>query len=389
VGGIGVFFPGPDGYASFEQGFGGRKQGVNSPLVLESEFIAAAAVAGNLSGTLDGVAPVPGIGVLRLNGRIDLVGITLDTIGPKGAKGLSTLLRFGKRLGPGLVNGTDLPIDAMANTSADGDPVPEGWLVMPHAGGGLTALDVEAIVEQAITAAGRVRAAIRLPLSQTTRMIFSVTDLDGNVLGLYRMPDATFFSIDVATAKARNVAYYSDPAVVFGSDLLDGNGDGIPDLPAGVAFTNRTFRYLALPRFPEGIDRAPSGPFSILNDAAACVHPRTLASLCPIPHTSFTSVLGFDAFNPGTNFQDAGDITNSVANQNGVVFFPGSMPLYKGGVLVGGFGVSGDGVDQDDVVTAAGASGYLPARSIRADQFRIRGIRLPFVKYLRNPEQLT
>ncbi|HTC36683.1 MAG TPA: hypothetical protein VK724_25100 [Bryobacteraceae bacterium] len=33
------------------------------------------------------------------------------------------------------------------------------------------------------------------------------------------------------------------------------------------------------------------------------------------------------------------------------------MPLYRNRVLVGGLGVSGDGVVQDDFVTAAGAAG--------------------------------
>ena len=79
-------------------------------LVLEAEFIAAAAVEGRLSGPLGGVAPVPGIGVSNFRGRLDLVGITLDTVGPSGTRGLRTLLRFGKGLGAGTVNGTDQPI---------------------------------------------------------------------------------------------------------------------------------------------------------------------------------------------------------------------------------------------------------------------------------------
>ena len=68
------------------------------------------------------------------------------------------------------------------------------------------------------------------------------------------------------------------------------------------------------------------------------------------------------------------------------MFFPGSMPLYLNGQLVGGLGVSGDGVDQDDLVTAAGATGFAPAESIRADQIVIGGARLPFLKFPRNPD---
>ena len=42
--------------------------------------------------------------------------------------------------------------------------------------------------------------------------------------------------------------------------------------------------------------------------------------------------------------------------KSGIVFFPGSAPLYRGGQMVGGLGVSGDGVEQDDFVTFGGAS---------------------------------
>ena len=90
-------------------------------------------------------------------------------------------------------------------------------------------------------------------------MVLTVTDRNGEVLGQFRMPDSTIFSIDVAVAKARNTAYYADPNLLQPADQL-------PGIPAGTAFSNRTFRYLAEPRFPEGIEGATPGPFSILND---------------------------------------------------------------------------------------------------------------------------
>ena len=74
-------------------------------------------------------------------------------------------------------------------------------------------------------------------------------------------------------------------------------------------------------------------------------------------------------------------------NQSGIVFFPGSLPLYKNGVLVGGLGVSGDGVDQDDYVTFHGAQGFLPPANIQADNYSINGVRMPYLKFPRNPEQ--
>ena len=62
--------------------------------------------------------------------------------------------------------------------------------------------------------------------------------------------------------------------------------------------------------------------------------------------------------------------------QNGIQIFPGSVPIYRGNVLVGGVGVSGDGVNQDDMVsflglsqagTATGSIGNAPM-AMRADQ---------------------
>src|SRR5205823_2453214 len=104
------------------------------------------------------------------------------------------------------------------------------------------------------------------------------------------------------------------------------------------------------------------------------------------PASAFQSVMGYDAFHPNTNFHDPFNL----ANQNGVVFFPGSSGLYKllGGkmTLVGGLGVSGDGVTQDDYVTNGAVFGYAAPVGIRADQFFVRGVRLPYFNFPRNPE---
>jgi hypothetical protein len=59
--------------------------------------------------------------------------------------------------------------------------------------------------------------------------------------------------------------------------------------------------------------------------------------------------------------------------------------LYRNGTLVGGLGVSGDGVDEDDYVTSAGTKGFEAPANIRADQISINGVRLPYFKFPRNP----
>ncbi|MBI3839836.1 MAG: heme-binding protein [Planctomycetia bacterium] len=392
VGGIGVFFPGPNGYASFEQGFipnvgQTSLQRTNAPRVLEAEWIAFAAAGGSSGarasvGTLDGIAPVPGYDLPA--GRIDLAGITLQEVGPiAGPLGIQTILKVGMTVGRGFASGhgnTDQPIDPAHDLFAEGKPVPAGWLVQPHAGSALTEAQVTQIIDQGIAEAQAVRAQIRLPLGARTRMVLAVADKDGSVLGLFRMPDATVFSIDVAVAKARNTVYYADPTQVQPIDLVDDNKDGIPDVPAGTAFTNRTFRFLAAPNFPSGAFNSIPGAFSILRDPG--INPKTAENVGPPrPASVYQSVLGFDSFHPNRNFHDP----NNFANQNGVVFFPGSTPLYTNSILVGGFGVSGDGVDQDDVVTFFGAQGFQAPNAIRVDQFFVRNVRLPFQKLSRNP----
>ena len=438
TGGIGVFFPGPDGYATHEQGFtteygNNVKTGpvslnasrtevlqaavdrTNAPKVLEAEWIAFAAVGGSSAAgesvpTLNGVAPVVGFDLPF--GRIDLVGITLEIVGPNPTAadpraGLTQITELGSQLSLGSpANGVDQIIGSdNTGTSilyAGGTQVPDQWLVMPQAGklhaltdengnpildsmgnpvtAQITQQDVESIIQNSIDQANEVRAGIRLLADGTpgarTRMVFAIADFDGEILGLYRMPDATYFSIAVAVAKARNMAYYNSAAEVNPVDLCDAN-------QLGKAHTNRTFRFLADPRFPDGIDFADAGCFSILNDPG--IDPLTAENIAgPSPSSDFQSVLGFTRFNPERNFHRQSDATTSL-NENGVVFFPGAAPLYKSAALIGGLGVSGDGVDQDDVVAAAGALGFEPPVGLTVDNIKIDGVPLPYQKFLRNP----
>ena len=159
------------------------------------------------------------------------------------------------------------------------------------------------------------------------------------------MADSTVFSVDVAVAKARNLAYLSSQQ----ANPLD-----LPGVPLGTAVTNRTISFGAQPFFPPGINGSSPGPFFDLYH--------------------------FDRAHPCSNGRQPAN-----ANQNGIVFFPGSVPLYKNGVLVGALGISGDGVEQDDFVSAQAAVGFEPPANVRADQVTIQGVRLPYLKFPRNP----
>jgi uncharacterized protein GlcG (DUF336 family) len=233
-------------------------------------------------------------------------------------------------------------------------PDPSGDLIPPANGpiGGLTAAQVTQIVDNAVTTANTTRALIRLPPGVKAKMTIAVSDLDGTLIALHRMDDGTVFSIDVAATKARNVVYFSGPT----RQATDLN-----DVPLGTAVTNRTIGFAAQPFFPPGINGTSPGPFFNL-------YSQDVANPC---------TQGFQV--PGPSWPKA--------NQSGIVFFPGSEPLYINGQLVGGLGVSGDGVDQDDYVTAGGAAGFEAPAAIRADQIVIDGVRLPYLHFPRNPTQ--
>ena len=246
----------------------------------------------------------------------------------------------------GTFNGGYLP--GFSPIASSGQP-PEGDLIAPTNGplGGLTAAEVLQILNNAEATANTTRAAIRLPLGSRAKMVIAVADLDGTLIGLRRMTDSTVFSIDVAASKARNMVYFNGPTRTA-ADL--------PGVPMGTAVTSRTISFGSQPLFPPGINGSPNGPF-------------------------FNLFLQ-DVQNPCTQGNQTG-APNS--NKSGVVFFPGAVGLYKNGTLVGGLGISGDGVDQDDYVTSGGSMGFEAPTAIRADQIFINGVRLPYFKFPRNP----
>jgi uncharacterized protein GlcG (DUF336 family) len=242
----------------------------------------------------------------------------------------------------------------------------------------LSAGDVNAIIAHAAQQANITRAAIRQPLGSSARVSIAVVDTDGRVLGLFRTTDAPVFGFDVSVQKARGAMFFSKAnagarlrAAGFGSYVDRVVEDGLA-LNGAIAFTTRSIGFLHRPFFPDGINNSPPGPFStgfpewsIFNVGLQLdlVKTNLLATLSGmnIPCTSISELA------------------------NGAQIFAGSVPLYKNGVLVGAIGISGDGIDQDDIIAAAGAQGFSPPVEIRADQITVRGVRLPFLKFPRSP----
>jgi uncharacterized protein GlcG (DUF336 family) len=72
------------------------------------------------------------------------------------------------------------------------------------------------------------------------------------------------------------------------------------------------------------------------------------------------------------------NIGNSNRAEGGLIEFPGGMPLYHNGELVGAIGVSGDGVEQDENVAEAGTKGFEAPKAIRVDTVTNNGV--PYTK---------
>jgi len=242
----------------------------------------------------------------------------------------------------------------------------------------LTATDVNTIIAHAAQQANITRAAIRQPLGSNARVTMAVVDTNGVVLDVFRQQDAPVFGFDVSVQKARTAAFFSRAnaaallnAAGFGSYVTRAGADGI-SLNGSIALSDRAIGFLHRPLFPDGINNTAAGPFS-------------------------TELSNWSVFNVGlqldlikTNLQTvlsggAAPCTSIPNLPNGLQIFAGSIPLYKNGEFVGAIGVSGDGIDQDDLIAAAGAAGYAPPVNIRSDQFFVRSVRLPFVKFPRSP----
>lgn len=247
---------------------------------------------------------------------------------------------------------------------------PFGYLIGPRAAqtgseGGefLTLNDVTTIIDQVVASADITRAQVRLPLGSAAKVIATIVDRRGLILAHFRMEDTLCDAVDVVPAKARSTVYFCQPG---GPALADqGTGGALSSFfdatqfPFGLAFTTRTLGFLSQPFFPPGIDENVGNPG-------------------PLFQLALDNRLPGQVDRWGTDVADAG-------YQNGLTFFPGSVPLYKNGELVGALGVSGDGVEQNDLIAFEGGRGFEPPRELLIDNFSFQGVRLPYLKFPETP----
>lgn len=282
--------------------------------------------------------------------------------------------------------------------------------------GGLSQAEVQNILVEGMKIANRSRAQIRRPLGSPADVTVSVVDSDGTILGLVRSSDAPIFGTDVSVQKARTALAFSSNTAL--TDLLD-SGDNANDalvnalnaffaqqaqvLDGTVAFSARAVGNVHRPYFPDGDTSQPKGPLSTaISETNNNWSPFNVGfQLNVVLNQVLGNLTGTgraaNVFDPALNTTCADPTVNAARQKrfaNGMQIFPGGFPIYKGDTLVGAVGVSGDGVDQDDMIgylgvingaTAAGTANMrpFPATLRRADGLSKGG---QFLKYVQCPQ---
>jgi hypothetical protein len=204
---------------------------------------------------------------------------------------------------------------------------------------------------------------------------------------LAALPDAIYLKGDLTVLRNEPLGQYvTDVRTFTGSPTMLGDGQ--------VAITSRSIGNLARVYYPDGVDGNAAGPlakpmaeWSVFSTGiqldlaynAIVHHVGFVLGLVPDVSTNCTGDTGV-----------SGGFTTSAAVDglaNGIQIFPGSAPIYRDRQLVGAVGVSGDGVDQDDMIaflglqdaaSRLGSFGQAPM-DLRADQLQPLGARLRYV----------
>ncbi len=297
----------------------------------------------------------------------------------------------------------------------------------------MTSAEATQILREALSIANRARAQIRRPLGSAAQVTISVVDTNGELLGLVRTPDAPIFGTDVSLQKARGALVFSHPGFaqelgalpgprflagapvsVVGNDLVTAYVSNSPAFPTrnfsdyvsgfrtfvgdtnaltgNVAYSMRGIGNLHRPYFPDGVANTPAGPLSTPINQWSPFNVGLQLDL--VYNQLIRSIAAGDISIGCAGRQPAGGTGNDsglARARNGIQIFPGGVPIYRGAQLVGAIGVSGDGVDQDDMIAFLGVANAgrqlntgianAPA-NIRNDQISVggTGARLRYVQ---------
>jgi uncharacterized protein GlcG (DUF336 family) len=252
----------------------------------------------------------------------------------------------------------------------------------PADGNAITATEATELVTSALTVAEAARAGIRIPSSTHAQVTVSVVDLDGNVLAMARTPDAPVFGADVSLQKARSAVFFSRADAGSAYTEINNLTAAAPSSPtgsfayyikamsvnapnlfnSGTAFSEVSIGQLARPFLPDGIDYEGPGPLSLPTGSWSVFSTGLQVDLVK---ADIAAILG----GGGAPVSGCGGTVGLPANSHGITQIANGLQIFSGGYpiyrplgnnnyeLVGGLGVSGDGIQQDALVAYLGIQG--------------------------------
>ena len=375
VGGIGVFSGGDDSLAQaaateLNNTVPGRNEDENIALTGQIGFAPSRTILGS-NVFIDGIGLPYALGSAKL-GRvrpIGTVGVPVDGFGLSAAQPEFPypVLVLGGR--PVVIR-SPLIDDPLLGTPINGQPR-------------LNAAEVAGIVGRVAARCFTTRSAIKLPIGKRAEIFVSVVGIPNApgqpapiLVTARTFGSALFDANDVCPQKART-------AVFFSSDQF--------------AASTRTVGFLAQNHYPPGLNNRDAGPYGP-------AVPQFNTDGTVVPNTVGLQVAYSVNINPAGNAGDARPFIPVAGPQapdvpvpnalppnpnlpDGINLFGGGFPLYRNGVLIGGVGASGDGIEVDDLLGASGVGAeFAVPEAIRADQFTFDGARLPYAKFPRNPD---
>jgi uncharacterized protein GlcG (DUF336 family) len=352
--------------------------------------------------------PVPGLFAGPATGQTAIAGLTYAS--PDGGSGIAP----DGALGPPLYPGTTTVSAVFTDGNGHILYAPTNGLV-PTGGLAITAAEAQALMTSTLNVAYSARAAIRIPTNSFAQVTATIVDLDGNVLAQARTPDAPIFGADVSRQKARSAVFFSRTDAAAKINAITETASTVPGTFAdyitrsqqlveptvfsdGIAWSEVAIGDIARPFYPDGIDGSGPGSLSL---------PIALWSI-------FSTGLQVDLIKDDLANLLTGKPQSPLgcANSNGkglpavsggktqladgLQIFSGGFPIYRGSTLVGAIGISGDGIQQDSMISFLGlqnfsepTAGLVPLSNapaaIRADTLAPEGIQLRYVNCPASP----
>jgi uncharacterized protein GlcG (DUF336 family) len=309
-------------------------------------------------------------------------------------------------LGPTLYPGTTVTSSVFTDGAGHVIHSPTAGLV-PVGGQAITAAEVQGLMTSTLNVAYMARAAIRIPTNSFAQVTVAIVDLDGNILAMARTPDAPVFGADVSLQKARSAVFFSRTDAAAKINAITAGASTVPGTFAdyitrsqslvgpgtfanGIAWSLVGIGDLARPFYPDGIDGNGPGSLSIPFNRWSIFSDGIQLDLVA-PDLANALIGKISSLGCGNaNGQGLPAVSGGKTQlANGMQIFSGAFPIYRGATLVGGIGISGDGIQQDSMISFLGLQNFADsgvatpithaAAAIRSDTLAPGGITLRYV----------